>query len=65
MENRWPVRKVWAAIISGMVIGGVQTALSIFLPEQSFQVALEQLDVWIQGAVMVAFAYMTPSESKT
>lgn len=54
-----PTRKIFAVIVAGMVVGGVQAGLKLLWPDHPFGEVLENLDVWIQGAVMIAAGYMT------
>lgn len=57
--TKLPTRKILAVIISGAVIGGLQAALRTFWPDHPFDALMEDLDIWIQAAVMIAAGYMT------
>lgn len=54
-----PTRKILAVILSGMIIGGVQSALALLWPDHPFSPLMEDLDSWIQMLVMVIAGYMT------
>lgn len=54
-----PTRKILAVIISGALIGALQSGLNIFWPDHPFGVFMEELDIWIQAGVMVLAGYMT------
>lgn len=57
--NALPTRKIFAVIIAGAVVGGLQAALSIFWPDHPFSPLFEDIDSWVQMGVMVAAGYMT------
>lgn len=57
-----PVRKILAVIVSGMVIGAIQSGLNLVWPDHPFATMLEQADIWIQFAVMALAGYMTKAE---
>lgn len=48
-----------AVILSGMVVGGVQSALNLFWPDHPFAPYMSELDIWVQGVIMVAAGYLT------
>jgi len=54
-----PTRKIFAVIVAGAVIGGVQAGLSTFWPDHPFAPMMEELDSWIQFTVMAIAGYMT------
>ena len=54
-----PTRKVWAAIVAGMVVGALQSAMSIFAPDMDATQLLQQVDIWVQTGAMVAASYLT------
>jgi hypothetical protein len=56
--TKMPTRKIMAVILSGMVLGGVQSALSIFWPDHPFAPLMDQFDIWIQAGVMIASGYL-------
>lgn len=58
-QSKLPNRKIAAVIISGMIIGGAQSALQLLWPEHPFAGVMDQLDMWIQAGVMIAAGYMT------
>lgn len=53
-----PNRKIMAVIISGMIVGGIQSALGIFWPDHPFAPIMSELDMWIQFGVMAFAGYM-------
>lgn len=55
--SKFPTRKIAAVVISGMVVGGIQSLLLYIMPEASFAPMLESLDVWLQGVVMAGAGY--------
>lgn len=54
-----PTRKVWAAIVAGMVVGALQSALSMFAPDLDATQLLQQVDIWVQTGAMVLASYFT------
>ena len=54
-----PTRKIFAVLISGMILGGVQSMLHLFWPDHPFAPYMEYADIWLQGIVMVAAGYFT------
>jgi hypothetical protein len=57
--TKLPTRKILAVIVSGAILGGVQSALAIFWPDHPFMGLMEQADIWIQAGVMVLAGYLT------
>lgn len=57
--SKLPTRKIMAVILSGMIVGGIQSALGIFWPDHPFAPYMEDMDIWIQGMIMVYAGYMT------
>lgn len=57
-----PTRKIFAVIVSGAVLGGIQAGLNLVWPDHPFAVVLEEADIWIQFAVMTIAGYMTKDE---
>ena len=57
--SRIPTRKIMAVIISGMLVGGLQSALHLFWPDHPFAPYMEYVDVWFQGMIMVLAGYAT------
>ena len=54
-----PTRKLMAMIISGAILGAGQTALRIIWPDNPFAPFLADVDIWLQGAIMIMFGYFT------
>lgn len=54
-----PTRKLMAMIISGAILGAGQTALRIAWPDNPFAPFLADIDIWLQGAIMIMFGYFT------
>lgn len=61
----WPTRKIAAVLISGAILGAVQSGLQLFWPDHPFSELMTQFDVWIQTAVMFGFGYMVREKSDT
>lgn len=57
--TKLPTRKIFAVIIAGAVVGGVQSALRMFWPDHPFEPIMADLDIWVQMAVMVFAGYFT------
>lgn len=57
--SKRPTRKITAMIISGMVIGVAQSLLRYFWPDHPFAPYVDDVDIWLQGAIMLGFGYMT------
>lgn len=57
--SKIPTRKIMAVIISGMLVGGLQSGLQLFWPDHPFTPYMEHVDVWLQGVIMVLAGYMT------
>lgn len=56
--SAWPTRKIMAVIVSGMVMGGLQAGLDLFWPDHPLDVMMEQLDIWLQGGIMILAGYI-------
>ena len=56
--TKMPTRKIAAVIISGALLGAVQSGLDLLWPDHPFAPLMEQFDIWIQMGVMVAAGYM-------
>ena len=54
-----PTRKLAAAIIAGAIFGALQSLINIYAPELADSVMLANVEVWLQGIVMVAAGYFT------
>ncbi|MCB1343641.1 MAG: hypothetical protein KDK24_21745 [Pseudooceanicola sp.] len=54
-----PTRKMWAVIISGAVMGGIQAALAAVLPEADFQPLLQQLGPLVTALVVSLAGWLT------
>ena len=59
----FPVRKVLAVIVAGAVVGGIQSGLNLVWPDHPFAELLEQVDIWVQYAVMAFAGYMTKEKA--
>lgn len=57
--SKLPTRKVMAVILAGMVVGGIQSALGMFWPDHPFAPYMDELDIWVQGLMMIAAGYLT------
>lgn len=57
--TKLPTRKILAVIVSGAVLGAGQSALKIFWPDHPFAPFLQDIDVWLQGVIMVLAGYLT------
>ena len=62
-STKWPIRKVWAVIIAGAVIGGVQSALGFVPGGKDFIPFVEEFDVWIQLGVMSLAGYFVKEKA--
>ncbi|TPE42928.1 hypothetical protein [Amaricoccus solimangrovi] len=54
-----PTRKLWAVILSGMVISVLRTLLTTYAPELPAEDLLAQLGPYVQLGVMAAAGYLT------
>jgi hypothetical protein len=54
-----PTRKILAVIVSGAVLGAVNSALDLFWPDHPLAVLMGDLDIWIQWGVMALAGYYT------
>ena len=54
-----PNRKIWAVIIAGIVTAAAQAILTEYAPDLPIADMIQQLDVWVQAAIMVIAGYMT------
>lgn len=61
--TRFPVRKILAVIVAGAVVGGAQAGLNLVWPDHPFADLLEQVDIWVQYAVMALAGYMTKEKA--
>lgn len=57
--SRFPTRKILAVILSGMILGILQSALRILWPDHPFAPYMDDFDVWLQGFIMVVAGYLT------
>lgn len=57
--SKMPTRKLAAAIVAGMLFGAIQTLANIYAPDIAESVLMSNIEVWVQGAVMVAAGYFT------
>jgi hypothetical protein len=61
--SRFPTRKIMAVIVSGMILGVVQSLLRYIWPDHPFSPYMEDVDIWLQGAIMVYAGYMTKEKN--
>jgi len=61
--TKLPTRKILAVILSGAILGATQSALKIFWPDHPFAPFMQEIDVWLQGLVMVAAGYLTKDKA--
>lgn len=57
--SKLPTRKIMAVILSGMILGAIQSLLKMFWPDHPFAPYMEDIDVWLQGLIMIMAGYMT------
>jgi hypothetical protein len=61
--SKYPTRKIMAVIISGMILGAAQSLLRLFWPEHPFAPYMDDIDIWLQGVVMIAAGYLTKEKT--
>ena len=61
--SAFPIRKIVAVVVSGAVIGGIQSGLNLVWPDHPFVELLEQVDIWVQYGVMTFAGYMTKEKA--
>lgn len=54
-----PTRKLWAVIIAGVVTAAAQGLLEAYAPDLPIADMIQQLDLWVQAAIMIAAGYIT------
>ena len=57
--SKFPTRKIMAVILSGVITGVIQSLLRYFWPDHPFSPYMEDVDIWLQGVIMVYAGYMT------
>lgn len=57
--TKLPTRKILAVIFSGAILGAAQSALSLFWPDHPFAPFMQEVDIWLQGIIMVMAGYFT------
>lgn len=62
-SSKLPTRKIMAVILSGMIVGGLQSALNLFWPDHPFAPFMEDFDIWVQGVIMILAGYMTKEKN--
>lgn len=62
--SRFPTRKILAVILSGVILGVCQSLLRLFWPEHPFAPYMEDVDIWLQGLIMVIAGYITREREK-
>mgnify|MGYP000388873362 CR=1 FL=1 len=58
-SSKSPTRKVWAVILSGVIVGAVQGGLSAAFPEADWRPLLQEMGPWVTAAIMSAAGYLT------
>lgn len=58
-DTKMPTRKMMAVIISGAIMGIAQSLLSVYWPDHPFAPYMSDVNIWLQGIVMVAAGYFT------
>lgn len=57
--NKKPTRKVWAVIITGAILGGINAAIGIVVPDADYLPLLQEFSPYIIGIIMAISGYMT------
>lgn len=57
--DKFPTRKIVAVIVSGAILGGVQSSLALLWPDHPFAGVFHDLDIWLQTGVMILAGYIT------
>lgn len=57
--SKFPTRKIMAVILSGMITGVIQSLLRYIWPDHPFSPYMEDVDIWLQGVIMIYAGYMT------
>lgn len=55
----FPTRKILAVIVSGAVVGALQSGLNLFWPDHPFSYLMQDFDIWVQWGVMALAGYIT------
>lgn len=58
-----PTRKLVGMMVSGAIMGMAQTLLRHYWPDHPFAPFMQDIDLWLQGAVMIAVGYFTRNKS--
>ena len=58
-----PTRKLVAMMVSGAIMGMAQTLLRHYWPDHPFAPFMQDIDLWLQGAVMIAVGYFTRNKT--
>ena len=61
--SKLPTRKIMAVILSGMILGGIQSGLRLVWPDHPFAPYMEDVDIWLQGTIMVLAGYLTKEKA--
>lgn len=61
--TKFPTRKIMAVIVSGAILGAAQSALGLYWPDHPFAPYLQDVDIWLQGVVMILAGYLTKEEA--
>jgi hypothetical protein len=56
-KNYNPTRKVWAVILSSMIIAALNTTLTIVWEDHPFTPYMDHLDQWLQAILVSGIAY--------
>lgn len=63
-SSSFPTRKILAVILSGIILGVCQSLLRYFWPDHPFSPYMEDVDIWLQGLIMVIAGYITKEKEK-
>lgn len=57
--TKTPTRKMWAVILSGVIVGAIQGGLAAAFPEADFTTLVQEFGPWITAGVMSVAGYLT------
>ena len=57
-KSRMPTRKMWAGILSGVIVGAAQGGVSAAFPDADWQTLLSDLGPWLTALIMSGAGYM-------
>lgn len=58
-----PTRKLWAVILTGALMGALNSAIAVFYPGNSIEDVFPGASVWVSGALMSAAGYLTSNRA--